>query len=111
MGGLLVYRQKAPWVLGEVSPTLAWPKAAMKGLEAFSDPHFSKSCAAVTLLSPLMRVLVLLMDVQCTGNQVSAPRLLQPYAPQATKSFALSVVVFTRSIAFVRKHSFFLLRR
>ena len=48
----------------------------MKGLDPFSEPHFSRSWAAVPLLSPEISELVLLMEVQWTGNQVTAPRLL-----------------------------------
>jgi len=56
-------------------------------------PAFSKaqgSCVewvlaweATPLLSPLIRLLVLLMDVQCTGNQLTAPRPLRTDAAQA----------------------------
>ena len=35
------------------------------------------ACEATPLLSPLIRVLLLLMDVQCTGNQLMAPRPLR----------------------------------
>ena len=102
-------------MLGEVSPTLACPKAATKPsanctsacpfpvgpsfwllpvalgpvfwlLPVALGPlmwllpvgvclaaHFSRNWEATPLLSPLMRSLVLLMEVQCTGNQLMAP--------------------------------------
>ena len=61
-----------------MSPTLACPNAPTKPLptvllRAASVAQPSRNWAATPLLSPLMRVLVLLMDVQCTGNQVTAP--------------------------------------
>ena len=37
----------------------------------------STSCEATPLLSPLISVLVLLIEVQCTGNQLMAPKPLQ----------------------------------
>lgn len=70
-------RQKAPCVLGEVSPTLAWPKAPTNSpwltLPLAEVAHFSRSCAATPLLSPEISLLVLLMEVQCTGNQATEP--------------------------------------
>lgn len=78
---LPVSAQKAPWVLGEVSPTLAWANAAVKlgcvSLLPASAAHFSMSWAATPLLSPLMSEFVLLMEVQCTGNQLMDPTPLQ----------------------------------
>ena len=78
--------QNAPRTLGEVSPTLACPKAPTKPLSTVSFPpppvaQPSRNWAATPLLSPLMRELVLLMEVQCTGNQVTAPRPLQQRYP------------------------------
>ena len=73
-------------MLGEVSPTLLCPKAPTKSARTLAlSPDLSASCAAqdsrncdaTPLLSPLMRSLVLLMEVPCTGNHVSAPRPLQ----------------------------------
>ena len=72
--------QKAPCMLGDVSPTLLWPNAAMKPgakpLPVSALAARSMICEAPPLLSPLIRVLVLLMEVQCTGNQLTAPRPL-----------------------------------
>ena len=82
-------------MLGDVSPTLACPNAAIKSsanctsaCPAEMEPllglllllavvclaaHFSRNWEATPLLSPLMRSLVLLIEVQCTGNQLMAP--------------------------------------
>lgn len=84
-------------MLGEVSPTLACPNAAIKSSAnctsagpAEMEPllglllllllavvclaaHFSRNWEATPLLSPLIRSLVLLMEVQWTGNQLMAP--------------------------------------
>ena len=69
--------------IGEVSPTLLCPKAATKSPRMLAFPplraaspaaHSSRNWLATPLLSPLMRSLVLLMEVPCTGNHVSAPR-------------------------------------
>ena len=83
--------QKAPRTLGEVSPTLLCPNAATKSARMGTRVPFppppppcaaseaaqaSRNCEATPLLSPEMRSLVLLMEVQCTGNQVTAPRPL-----------------------------------
>lgn len=70
-------------MLGEVSPTLLCPKAATKSVPTVPLPslllwaaHSSINCDATPLLSPLMRSLVLFMDVQCTGYHATAPRPL-----------------------------------
>ena len=81
--------QKAPCVLGDVSPTLAWQKAETKPGSKPPPPRAQRSmnCAAAPLLSPLTRVFVLFMLVPCTGNQEKAPTPLRRRAgkgPQAT---------------------------
>lgn len=78
-----VSAQKAPTVLGEVSPTLLCAKAATMPPDTFAAvaaseaAHLLNSWAATPLLSPLIRVLVLLMEVQCTAYQATAPMPLQ----------------------------------
>lgn len=74
-------------MLGEVSPTFACAKAAAKAVPAAAQR--SMSWAATPLLSPLMRELVLLMEVQCTGNQVMAPKAL----PHSQTNFNAFVVL------------------
>jgi hypothetical protein len=97
-----VSRQKAPCVLGELSPTLLWANAPTKpgakgpwaggmretgrlalvrGGGLRGPAQASISWAAAPLLSPLSRLLVLFMEVQCTAYQLSAPRPLHTATP------------------------------